>query len=190
MVPNPRHLVQPADECVRMLNSGRRTLVAEGHSIAKLDPPADEVGAVVVGADGDANYYKIAKAAAYLRGNPSCRFIVTNPDPAFTFAPRDDAVPATLAPAAGVWARAVAMVSGREPDIVCGKPSASLGVHMLKAYSLDPETTCMVGDRVDTDSACHFALGLIRLELLTSRHRPRPASSPPASSPLHIYRHG
>jgi HAD superfamily hydrolase (TIGR01450 family) len=47
----------------------RRTLFAEGHSIATLSPPASEVGAVVVGADGEANYYKIAKAAGETRAH-------------------------------------------------------------------------------------------------------------------------
>lgn len=141
----------------------RRTLLDEGHSIATLSPPADAVGAVVIGADGDANYYKIAMAAAYLRGNPNCLFVVTNPDPAFTLAPRGDGIPATLAPAAGVWARAVAMVSGREPDIVCGKPSASLGQHMLQSYGLEPATTCMVGDRIDTDIEFGRSAGMATL---------------------------
>jgi len=129
----------------------KRTLQSEGHSIATLDPPAGDVSAVVVGADGDISYYKVAKAAAYLLGNPRCLFVSTNPDPAYSFAPRAGGTAPTLAPAGGVWARCVAMTSGREPDIVCGKPSRSLGKHMLSAYGLDPATTCMVGDRVDTD---------------------------------------
>ena len=126
-------------------------LHAEGFSIASLDPPAAEVAAVVVAADGAANYYKIARAAAYLVGNRSCLFVVTNPDPAFTLAPAAGAAPPTLSPAAGVWARAVAMTSGREPDLVCGKPSASLARHMVERFELDPARTCMVGDRLDTD---------------------------------------
>lgn len=89
--------------------------------------------------------------------------MVTNPDPAFTLAPRSEGVPATLAPAAGVWAKAVAMVSGREPDIICGKPSASLGVHLLRTYGLDRETTCMVGDRIDTDIQFGKSAGMATL---------------------------
>ena len=38
----------------------------------------------------------------------------------FLFTPRVCQAP-TLAPAGGVWARCVAMTSGREPDIVCGE---------------------------------------------------------------------
>ena len=74
-----------------------------------------ELCQALVAADGAANYYKIARAAAYLVGHRSCLFVVTNPDPAFTLAPAAGAAPPTLSPAAGVWARAVAVMLCRAP---------------------------------------------------------------------------
>lgn len=110
-----------------------------------LVPPAESVAAVVVGADFGFNYYKLARAANYLRQNPSCLFVATNPDP------RALLCLDAIVPAAGSMVAAIAKAAGREPDIVCGKPSESLARHMLVSRGLDPATTCMVGDRTDTD---------------------------------------
>ena len=49
--------------------------------LPELDPPSSKVAAVVVGADFEFNYYKLTKAANYLRQNPKCIFVATNPDP-------------------------------------------------------------------------------------------------------------
>lgn len=113
--------------------------------LPSLSPPAEEVAAVVVGADFTFNYYKLTRAANYLRLNPSCLFVATNPDA------RAMMGPGVIVPAAGSMVAAVAKAAGREPDIVCGKPSASLAAYLLRTRGLDPETTCMVGDRTDTD---------------------------------------
>lgn len=112
-----------------------------------LDPPAETVGAVVVGADHKFNYYKLCRATNYLRANPNCLFVSTNPDPVALVGP------GIFAAAGGSMAAAIAYAAGKEPDIVCGKPSASLARYLLESRGLDPEATCMVGDRLDTDIA-------------------------------------
>lgn len=110
-----------------------------------LEPPADVVAAVVVGADFDFNYYKLTRAANYLRQNPQCLFVATNPDPRALLGP------GTIVPAAGSMVAAVAEAAGRGPDVVCGKPSTSLARQILAGRGMDPTATCMVGDRTDTD---------------------------------------
>ncbi|CAE8605341.1 unnamed protein product [Polarella glacialis] len=110
-----------------------------------MDPLPGDVAAVVVGADFGFNLYKMARAANYLRQNPSCLFVATNPDPRALLGS------GTIIPACGSVVASIAIAAGRSPDIVCGKPSASLAQHMLRHRGLDPKTTCMVGDRTDTD---------------------------------------
>lgn len=119
-----------------------------------LDPPAAEVAAVVVGADFAFSYYKVTRAANYLRRNPSCLFVATNPDPCAVLGP------GIIVPGAGAMVEAVAYAAGRRPDIVCGKPSRSLALHILDFHGLNPSTTCMVGDRTDTDIEFGRSVGM------------------------------
>eukprot|EP00439_Symbiodinium_sp_Y106_P080259 s415_g19.t1 len=122
--------------------------------LPELEPPAKEVVAVVCGADFAFNYYKLAKAANYLRQNPGALFVATNPDPRALMAP------GTFFPAAGSMWSAIAVAAGRQPDIVCGKPSETLARYLLSSKGLPPETTCMVGDRTDTDIAFGRSVGM------------------------------
>mmetsp|Transcript_9178 Transcript_9178/g.20294 ORF Transcript_9178/g.20294 Transcript_9178/m.20294 type:complete len:350 (+) Transcript_9178:49-1098(+) len=113
--------------------------------LPRMIPPASEVAAVVVGADFTFNYYKVMRAANYLRQNHSCLLVGTNPDPVALLGPR------TFSPAAGSMLQCIATAAGREPDMVCGKPSAAFAREVVVDFGLDPTTTCMVGDRTDTD---------------------------------------
>ncbi|CAE7363639.1 PGLP2 [Symbiodinium sp. KB8] len=122
--------------------------------LPELEPPAKEVVAVVCGADFAFNYYKLAKAANYLRQNPGALFVATNPDPRALMAP------GTFFPAAGSMWSAIAVAAGRQPDIVCGKPSETLARYLLSSKGLSPDTTCMVGDRTDTDIAFGRSVGM------------------------------
>merc|ERR1712014_13000 len=55
---------------------------------------------------------------------------------------------------------AVACAAGRRPDIICGKPSESLARYMLDSRHLTANTTCMVGDRTDTDIEFGLSVGM------------------------------
>jgi len=59
--------------------------------------------------------------------------------------------------------QAIATASGRQPDIVCGKPSETLARHLLSSRNMDPATTCMVGDRTDTDMEFGRSVGMYTL---------------------------
>ena len=117
-----------------------------------LDP---RVRAVVVGFDAAFSYFKLARAASYLRygapgaepGAPRARvaFVATNGDLSF---PDEH----QLVPGGGVLVRAIAIAAGREPDVVAGKPSlAMLDILAAAPDGLDRARTVMVGDRLDTD---------------------------------------
>lgn len=134
-------------------SSKTREDVVQGF-LPELDPPATKVAAVVVGADFEFNYYKLTKAANYLRQNPECIFVATNPDPRALLGP------GVIVPACGAMSQAIAIASGRQPDIICGKPSVSLARHLLASRGFDPKTTCMVGDRTDTDIAFGRSVGM------------------------------
>lgn len=123
---------------------------------APLDPA---VGAVVCGFDGRFCYYKLMRAAAYIRAGVP--FLATN---------RDLTYPNTggVVPGGGCVVAALAAGAGREPDVVAGKPSLGLAQLVRDATGLDPARTCMVGDRLDTDIAFGHAGGYAaRLLVLT-----------------------
>ena len=103
-------------------------LQAEQFPIASLALPAAEVAAAA-SRDGAANYHKIARAA-YPWATRRL-FVATTPTPRSRRA-RRGAAPATP-PAAGVGARR-RDDERREPDLMCGKPSASLNGHMVERF--------------------------------------------------------
>lgn len=145
-----------------------------------MSPPAEDVAAVVVGADFGFNYYKLARAANYLRQNPTCLFVATNPDPCALLGP------GTIVPAAGAMVAAVAMAAGRQPDIICGKPSVSLAKYLLASRGMDPATTCMVGDRTDTDIEFGRSGGMQTLFVGTGTMTEEEALAAPASQQPHF----
>ena len=95
----------------------------------------------------------MSKAAAYLRYNPNIKFLVTNIDACL---PDGDVVMC----GAGSCVKMVAFAAGREPDVVCGKPSKHMLDIALETYNLKRETTIMVGDRLNTDMNFGIAGGL------------------------------
>ena len=111
-----------------------------------------QVTAVVVGFDHHFNYTKTAKAMHYLR-NPQCLFLATNMDA--TFPDTHGPLPGT-----GSVVRSIEEACGRAAHVV-GKPNPLVleAIRSLKP-SIDPKTTLMVGDRMDTDVAFGKACGI------------------------------
>ena len=107
-----------------------------------FDPDPD-VGAVIVGMSTDFSYSMITKANAYLR-NPDVAFICTNADP------YDILNGGAHQPAAGVMVAGIECCSGRKAVNV-GKPSKFLFDIICKNFGVEPESSLMVGDRLDTD---------------------------------------
>ena len=111
-----------------------------------LDPG---VQAVVVGFDGEASYYKLNLAAAYLRERPEVAFVATNRDATYPDAHM-------IVSGGGTLVAAVALGAGREPDAVAGKPSTSLLDIIETTEALDRRATCMVRAQATTSAPCIF----------------------------------
>jgi len=125
-------------------------ITAAGYAIDATLDDAVEVPAVVVGLDRGITYDKIKKAMRLIMRGAT--FIATNPDTSF---PGPDG----LAPGAGSVIAAVATAAGVEPMFM-GKPGAPLFEVALDAFGASPESTVMVGDRLDTDIEGANRLGL------------------------------
>lgn len=72
--------------------------------------------------------------------------------------------PAGVAPGNGSFVHMLASVSGREPDVIAGKPGPLM---LLDAAGGDRQRALVVGDRLDTDIAGAVAAGLDSLLVLT-----------------------
>eukprot|EP00760_Papus_ankaliazontas_P031914 PhM_4_TR5532/c0_g1_i1/m.106456 len=124
------------------------------------------VGTVVCGLDLKLNLYKLSFAAMCIRQGAT--FVATNPDPAL---PVSNGV---MIPSNGSVVAALAKGSGKEPDVVCGKPNRLMFDILCKGVRaddrnqpIDPATTVMVGDRLTTDIAFGIASGVDTVLVLT-----------------------
>lgn len=128
-------------------------------AFATSEPDA-RIGAVVVGADVSFSFAALAMASLCLEKLPGCLFVATNSDPY-------DVVGGRRLPGNGCLVAAVAAACGRQPDVVCGKPSADLASYLSSTFSLDPKRTVVVGDRLDTDISLANSMGATALLVLT-----------------------
>ncbi|KAG0364724.1 hypothetical protein BGZ54_007216 [Gamsiella multidivaricata] len=109
----------------------------------QIEPDAT-IGAVVCGFDLNLNYRKLAKAFMYLNNKKqNIHFILTNDDSTFP-------APNGIFPGTGSLAQPLIHALKRQP-LVMGKPNKPMLDCFFSNYHTDPERTCMVGDRLDTD---------------------------------------
>ena len=127
---------------------GLRTALAErGFRITE-----DGARYVVVGWDRRLTWEKLARATLLIRSGAG--FIGTNPDVSF---PGEEG----LVPGTGAELAAIQVATGVEP-LVIGKPEPWLYREAMRRMGAAPETTGVLGDRLDTD-----ILGGVRLGLFT-----------------------
>jgi 4-nitrophenyl phosphatase len=113
---------------------------------------AEAADAVVVSIDREFTYDDLCVALWGL-SDDSVRFVGTDPDMVIPAAERD-------VPGSGAVIHAVAGVTGRQPDVVLGKPSAFARDMVLDRLGLPPEECLVVGDRLDTDIALGARAGM------------------------------
>jgi NagD protein len=107
------------------------------------DDVQDEPDAIVVGFDLTLSYARLCRAAWWIQqGKP---FLATNPD---RICPTDQ--PTVLVDCGSICA-ALAEATGREPDVVLGKPDPTMLSGILDRHRLQPHQIAMVGDRIYTD---------------------------------------
>jgi 4-nitrophenyl phosphatase len=127
---------------------------------ALLDDSAAPAAAVVVGGDRAVTHEKLKHAIRHVRAG--ARFIGTNPD---LLVPVEDG----LAPEAGVLLAAVAAGAGVSPTII-GKPERPLLDLAMARMGSTPDTTAILGDRLDTDILGGQRLGLTTILVTTGAH--------------------
>lgn len=117
-----------------------------------------EIGCVLCGLDLHINYYKIAVAMVQLKDKDTL-FLATNIDSTFPSKGK-------LLPGAGTIVGTLETCTGRTPTAL-GKPSKDMMSCIKADKHFDPERTCMVGDRLNTDIAFGKSGGLGTFMVLT-----------------------
>jgi 4-nitrophenyl phosphatase len=119
---------------------------------------ADEsVELVVASMDRNLSYEKLSQATLLIRSG--ARFIATNLDPT---QPSEQG----LLPGTGSIIHALEVASGVKPTAI-GKPEPIIFQLALEQMNADPETTAVIGDRVDTDILGGKRAGLITICVLS-----------------------
>lgn len=119
---------------------------------------AEEATHVVAGLDRKLNYGKIAGGLRALLAG--AEFIATNADSTYP-------TEAGLTPGAGATVGALAGCSGRQPNLVIGKPSPRIVKVALRLLGVKPSETAIIGDRIDTDVRTGKRTGLRTILVLS-----------------------
>ena len=140
---------------------------------AALDvrPLGEELEVLVVSIDHEFDYDTLVRAQALL-ADRGVRFIGTDPDMVIPAA-------AGARPGSGAIIHAVAGVSGRQPDAICGKPSPMMQSMVLEAFEAPPESLMVVGDRLDTDIALGATADMQTVHVTTGVASEAPAGVTP-----------
>lgn len=146
----------------RLFVLGTPSLVAELRDmgfIPTADDATDEPDAVVVGFDTGLAFSRLCRAAYWIsQGKP---FIATHPD---RVCPTDQ--PTVLVDCGSICA-ALEKATGRAPDTILGKPDPCMLRGILRRHDLSAEQLAMVGDRLYTDMAMAYSVGVLGVLVLT-----------------------
>jgi arabinose operon protein AraL len=133
----------------------------------------DGIDAVVVAFDRTLDYRKLNTAyQALCRG---ARYFATNGDATCP-------VPGGAVPDAGATLAALHLLTGRDPELVAGKPSLLMIETALERMGLPANRCLMVGDRLETDIRMGRSAGMATALVLTGVTR-REEVGPPATHP-------
>jgi len=121
-----------------------------------IDP--QNVDAVVVAFDRTLDYRKLN--TAYQALQRGARFFATNAD-------KICPMPGGGIPDAGGTIAALKHMSGREVELIAGKPSSLIMKVALELLDLPPERCMMVGDRLETDIQMGRQSGMLTAVVLT-----------------------
>lgn len=116
----------------------------------RTDDAAGPADCVVVGWDQQLSWRKLATATRLILGG--AQFVATNPDRTY---PMEDG----LVPGNGAQLAALEAATGQAPVLI-GKPAPVLYEQALARLGTAPETTLVIGDRLETDILGGARLGL------------------------------
>lgn len=134
---------------------------------------AQEPEAVAVGVDFELSFERLSAAAAAIRAGAT--FAVTNRDPVF---PAHDGLRA----GAGSMVAALVTASGREPDLVIGKPEPGLLLEAAAVAGMPVEEAVVIGDGLLTDIAAARRVGARSVLVLTGVSTAEQAAALPAQA--------
>lgn len=140
------HLRRELPEVRRLFVLGTPSMLAQfrdaGFALME-DRAADVPDAVIVGFDLTLTHARLSRAAWWIQqGKP---YLATNPD---LVCPTDQ--PLVLVDCGAICALLHA-ATGRQPDLVFGKPDPTMLAGILHRHGLAPGAVAMVGDRLSTD---------------------------------------
>jgi len=139
---------------------------------------AEQPDAVAVGVDFSLSYRRLSLAADAVRAG--ARFVVTNRDPVY---PMSDGLHA----GAGSIVAALAVASGREPDLVVGKPEPGLFIEAAAVAGIPVAQAVVIGDGLVTDIAAARRVGARSVLMLTGvSTRAQVAALPAEQRPTRI----
>ena len=129
-----------------------------GIDIERADPEC-----LVVGFDRTLTYAKLERATRMLfAGKP---YYATHPDK--TCITHDGLIPDVAAIIA-----ALAAVTGRQPDVIVGKPYPEIVANALQRLGGSPERAVMIGDQLDTDMTLARTSGILGALVLSGETSP------------------
>lgn len=139
---------------------------------------AEDTDIVVVSWDRTLTYEKFDQAFQALR--KGALYYVTNPDVTCPVAEGEVAD-------AGANVAGLTACSGREPDLVAGKPRPTLARAAMSRMGVKPQNTLLTGDRLATDIQCGLNAGCDTAVVLTGvTDREDLHDLPEADSPKYI----
>jgi glycerol 3-phosphatase-2 len=115
-------------------------------------------GAVAVGVDFSLSHRRLSIAAEAIRRGAF--FVATNRDPVYP-------TPAGLVAGAGAIVAAVIVASGREPDLVVGKPEPGLFLEAAALAKIPVTDAIVIGDGLATDIRAARRVGARSVLMLT-----------------------
>lgn len=163
-----RHLAHTAPH-LNLYVIGEASLIEElrGHGLTVVEKTGQDptqvidpagIDAVVVAFDRTLDYRKLN--IAYQALSRGARFFATNAD-------KTCPMPGGAIPDAGATIAALEHISGREVELLAGKPSALMVAVALERLGLPPERSLMVGDRLETDIRMGREAGMQTAVVLT-----------------------
>jgi HAD superfamily hydrolase (TIGR01450 family) len=138
----------------------RRELEDVGRATVRCPAAAldEEPDAVVVGVDFELSLERLSAAADAVRRGAF--FAATNRDPIFP-------LPGRLMAGAGAVVAAVVTATGREPDLVIGKPEPGLMLEAAAVAGIPVTEAVVIGDGLLTDIRAAHAVGARSVLVLT-----------------------
>ena len=155
---------------------GRPQVVSDVAAITHVTDDPEEAELVVLSRDPQLDYSRLADAAHVL--NRGGRLLALNLDA------RVPVEGGRMLPGNGAIAAALTVATGVEAEVV-GKPAPRFFTAAIEHFGMDPDTTAMVGDSLDSDILGGNAAGLPTVHVGGDKHSARtPPPVPTLSVPL------